>query len=145
VPQTAEERRLVRIAGAYNRKARQFGRRGNVTALDLARVELAQPACHYCAILLEVGQGTFDHIVPLSKGGPNSLTNIVRCCLTCNREKFTKSPGELVIHRDRVVTCARPGCGNQYRPRWAEWQAGRARLCSRRCSALWRHHHGSGT
>lgn len=137
--QTAEQRRLVRLAASYNRKARRLGERGRVTALDLATVELEQPTCHYCGVGLEVGQGTFDHLRPFNLGGQNLFYNIVRCCLTCNREKFTKSPEELEEHRARIVTCARPGCGRTYQPRWAEWQAGRARLCSRRCSALWRY------
>lgn len=135
--QSAEQRRLVRIAAAYNTKARRLGVRGVIRAEDLGRLEL-MPGCWYCKIGLEIGQGTFDHVIPFERGGQNTLLNLVRCCLTCNREKFTKSPDELEQHRDRVVTCGRPGCDNTFRPRWAEYQAGRARLCSRRCSALWR-------
>lgn len=136
--QTAEQRRLVRLAAAYASKARSLGVRGSVTAEDLGLVELASPTCYYCGIDLPVGGGTFDHIRPLGRGGMNHIVNIVRCCLTCNRTKFTKTPEQLAVHEDRVVTCERPGCGNTYKPRWAEYEAGRARLCSRRCSALLR-------
>lgn len=140
VTQTAEQRRLVRLAAAYNAKARRLGVRGQVTAEELYWLEsqLWGAQCLYCDIQLEMGQGTFDHFVALDRGGSNTIDNIVRCCLTCNREKFTKTPEQLAEHRSRVVTCARPGCGKQYRPRWAEWEAGRARVCSRRCAALLR-------
>ena len=134
--QTVEQRRLVRLAAAYNSKARRLGIQGRVTALELAEIELFQPVCYYCGISLEIGQGTFDHVLPLDQRGLNSMWNIVRCCLTCNRVKFTKSPAQLIEHRSRMVTCARPGCGNTFKPRWAEYEAGRARLCSRRCAAL---------
>lgn len=138
--QTAEQRRLIRLAASYNSKARRLGVRGTVTAEDLGSLEYSTlgSICHYCGVGLEVGFGTFDHVIPLDSGGQNSILNIVRCCTRCNRNKFTKSPEELAIHQDRVVTCARPGCGNTFRPRWAEYENGRARLCSRRCAALWR-------
>ena len=136
--QTAEQRRLVRLAAAYNAKARRLGVRGVVSAFGLALIEHEQPNCRYCGIALEIGQGTFDHLVPFDHNGQNVLWNIVRCCTTCNRKKFTKSPAQLAEHEARVVTCARPGCGKQYQPRWAEWEAGRARVCSRSCAAKMR-------
>jgi 5-methylcytosine-specific restriction endonuclease McrA len=136
--QTPEQRRLVRLAAAYNTKARRLGVRGVVRPQDLWLIEQLQPECLYCDVGLEIGQGTFDHVVPLDRGGLNMPHNIVRCCLTCNRRKFTKTPAQLRQHDARLVVCARPGCGVMYRPRWAEYEAGRARLCSRRCSALMR-------
>jgi 5-methylcytosine-specific restriction endonuclease McrA len=136
--QTPEQRRLIRLAAAYNTKARKLGVYGVIRAQDLGIIEQMQPYCQYCEVGLEVGQGTFDHVVPLNRGGKNQPFNIVRCCVTCNRRKFTKSPAQLREHEARWVTCERPGCGNQYKPRWAEYEAGRARLCSRRCSALMR-------
>lgn len=140
--QTTEQRRLVRIAAAYNSKARRLGVRGRVSAEELWAIELLHSGCIYCGITLEFGQGTFDHVRPLDQGGANISGNIVRCCVTCNRKKFVKTPEQLAEHELRVVMCARPGCGNTYQPRWAEWEAGRARLCSRRCSALMRWHEG---
>jgi 5-methylcytosine-specific restriction endonuclease McrA len=141
--QGSEQRRLVRLAASYNSKARRLGVRGTVTAEDLLWIETSTwgTICHYCGIALEVGQGTFDHVIPLDRGGQNSALNIVRCCLTCNRGKFTKTPEQFARHQERTVTCARPGCGKQFKPRWAEYENGRARLCSRRCAALWRWHH----
>lgn len=136
--QTTEFRRLVRLSGSINRKARLAGVRGTIDAPTLLMLQAAQTACAYCGISLEPGQGTFDHVVPFDRGGSNTLMNLTRCCLTCNREKFTKSPEELIEHRRLVLTC--PVCQRSYRPRWGEYKAGRGRVCSRRCSALKRHH-----
>lgn len=128
--QTAEQRRLLRLASAYNKKARRLGVPGVVTAVDLAR---KAPFCFYCKIGLEVGQGTFDHIIPFDRRGTNENHNIARCCITCNREKFNKTPEEFEAHKELIVACV--VCGKEYKPRWAEYQNGRARTCSPSCAA----------
>jgi ribosomal protein L24E len=129
VVQHPEERRLNRLAASYNKKGAKYGVPGTVTAVSLAR---KPKMCHYCGIDIEVGQGTFDHVIPFYNGGTNEYDNIVRSCLTCNRRKFTKSPAEFAQHKDLVVNCS--VCGKQYQPRWGEWINGRARVCSRVCS-----------
>lgn len=118
-----------------NRKAERAGVYGRVRAQDLWLIETSARACHYCGIELVVG--TFDHVVPLDRGGANQFFNIVRCCLTCNRSKYTKTPEQLAEHQNRVVNCE--VCGKEFKPRWAEYQNGRARLCSRSCNAKKRH------
>ena len=125
--QTKEQRRLLRLADGFNRKAARLGIAGVVTALELHRLPRV---CPYCGIGLEEGQGTFDHTIPFANGGENRIANITRCCLTCNREKFDKTPQELEEYRNLRVQCALPGCDKVYQPRWAEWKAGRARYCS---------------
>lgn len=37
---------------------------------------------------------TMDHIVPGSKGGRNSLDNLVLCCYACNHKKANKMPSK---------------------------------------------------
>lgn len=128
--QTREQRRLIRIAGAMNTRARKLGAYGVISAVELAS---KPPYCFYCGIDLEPGQGTFDHVTALVKNGQNISANIVRCCLDCNRRKFDKSPGEFEEHKALVSTCI--VCGHTFHPRWAEWVAGRARTCSRSCAA----------
>lgn len=49
---------------------------------------------HYGNICLCCGKKkklTVDHIIPLSKGGKNSIDNIQPLCLTCNKKKATKT------------------------------------------------------
>lgn len=130
--QTPEYRRLVRLAASYNRKARRFGVRGAVSADDLLFIEETIRECAYCGISLEAGHGSFDHIVPFKSHGPNEVANITRCCLTCQRKKFTKTPEEFAAHAALTVACV--VCGNEFQPRWAEYQRGMARTCSRSCS-----------
>ena len=44
--------------------------------------------CGYCGSSRNL---TIDHIVPRSKGGDNSWTNLVTCCNRCNNEKDSKT------------------------------------------------------
>lgn len=57
--------------------------RFNIWLRDKAR-------CCYCLILLTESEFTFDHILPKSKGGVTSWTNIATCCTTCNLAKGNK-------------------------------------------------------
>lgn len=121
-------RRLQRISAAFNSRARQRGVRGVVTAEMLATMP---PRCAYCSIGLSLADGTFDHVIPFDRGGDNTLNNIVRCCIDCNRRKFTKSMAEFATHESLLVTCALPGCDRQWQPRYAEHLRGMAKYCSR--------------
>lgn len=48
--------------------------------------------CAYCG---QEGEGlTPDHVVPLSRGGANSLSNIVPACGPCNLKKGPRTPDE---------------------------------------------------
>lgn len=126
-------RRVQRIAASFNAKARKYHAPGVVTWQMLATQD---PHCRYCGIYLELEHGTWDHYVPFDKGGDNWITNIVRCCTTCQRTKFTKSEEEFAAHKELTVTCARPECGNTFKPRWAEYQRGMARFCSHQCAGM---------
>lgn len=132
MPQTPEFRRLVRLASGYNKRATDFGLRGRISATELWALENETWHCHYCGIELDFGQGSFDHIVPLDRGGQNTYLNLARCCFTCQRKKFTKTPSEYANHQRLTVTCA--VCGKVFKPRWAEYNRGDARVCSRSCA-----------
>lgn len=120
-------RRLARIASGYNIKARRLGLPGVVTPEQLA---MLGNTCAYCGVDVDPMGGSFDHVIAFDRGGANSIENIVRCCISCQRKKFTKTPDQYREHQVLLVTCALPGCNRQYQPRYAEWQAGRARYCS---------------
>lgn len=127
------KRRLQRIAATFNAKARRLHVPGVVSWQMLAS---AGGACAYCGTELRLEDGTWDHAIPFDRGGHNTLNNIVRCCTVCQRIKHAKTPGEYAEHQVRIVTCKRPGCGVTYKPRWAEWQNGRARYCSHQCAGM---------
>lgn len=44
-------------------------------------------ACFYCKQNVAKGQGTIDHVEPLSLGGRSSLQNLVLACKPCNARK----------------------------------------------------------
>jgi 5-methylcytosine-specific restriction endonuclease McrA len=47
--------------------------------------------CAYCGSKKEL---TIDHILPKSRGGKNSWSNLITCCLSCNLKKGDKTPEE---------------------------------------------------
>lgn len=63
-------------------------------------------ACGYCGAT-EVQERTLltrDHFRPLTKGGRNSVDNLVYACAGCNRAKgdyFSESPHERFLHPKR--------------------------------------------
>lgn len=48
--------------------------------------------CKYCGQI--GGKLECDHIVPISKGGSNKLSNLTTACLKCNRSKRNKNISE---------------------------------------------------
>ena len=46
--------------------------------------------CQYCHRSYPVNQLTYDHIIPRSKGGPTTWTNVVTSCVRCNLRKGNK-------------------------------------------------------
>jgi hypothetical protein len=127
---TTLERRLGRIAAGFNAKARRLSRRGVVLWTHLAALP---PKCYYCGVGIGPMDGSFDHRVSFDDGGSNDPSNIVRCCLSCQRRKFTKTEAEFAEHRRMTVTC--PIDGTVFIPRYAEAKRGMARYCSRSCAA----------
>jgi 5-methylcytosine-specific restriction endonuclease McrA len=63
--------------------------------------------CQYCGKGFAVADLTFDHVVPVSKGGRKDWENIVTSCIRCNRRKGGRTPAEAgmrVIRRPRRPT-----------------------------------------
>jgi hypothetical protein len=48
--------------------------------------------CQYCGE--RGGRLECDHIMPLSRGGSNDISNLTTACFKCNRSKRAKTPGE---------------------------------------------------
>lgn len=56
-------------------------------SLKVKLVEQYGLCCYYCGEYFEYDRLTLDHIFPRSKGGKDSLGNLVLACYACNREK----------------------------------------------------------
>lgn len=50
--------------------------------------------CQYCGIKCTNANATMDHIIPKSRGGGTSWTNIVTACHSCNNKKDNRTPSE---------------------------------------------------
>lgn len=48
-------------------------------------------ACQYCGAMPPPSELTYDHVLPRVLGGLTEWTNIVTCCLACNRRKGGKT------------------------------------------------------
>ncbi len=77
--------------------------------------------CMYCGKQHSDGNLTRDHLVPLSRGGADTWTNVVAACRSCNHLKGARTPEEA-----RMSLLAIP-----YEPNRAEYLV----LCNRRILA----------
>jgi 5-methylcytosine-specific restriction endonuclease McrA len=80
--------RVIRLV-AYDKVPKRevkFNRR-NIMARDEHR-------CQYCGKRLSVSQLSIDHVVPKSRGGKSSWTNVVAACNPCNTRKGGRMPWE---------------------------------------------------
>lgn len=71
-----------------NRYARQKGATGSHTLQEWT--SLKESFDNKCAFCGETKPLTKDHIIPLSKGGDNNISNIQPLCRNCNSKKHTK-------------------------------------------------------
>ena len=51
-------------------------------------------ACQYCYKRFRTEELTFDHVVPIAKGGKKTWENIVTACWRCNNRKSGRAPEE---------------------------------------------------
>lgn len=50
--------------------------------------------CAYCLANTSLSLLQVEHVVPLSRGGRNGLTNILPSCGACNADKSDRTPSE---------------------------------------------------
>jgi len=92
--------RIVRLI-AYDhlpRREVKFTRR-NIYARDGNR-------CQYCGKRHPTSELSLDHVVPKSRGGSGTWTNIVCCCVKCNSRKGGRTPAE--AHMKLVTKPVKP-------------------------------------
>lgn len=71
------------VAGTLHRKVR-FSKH-NVYLRDSG-------ICQYCGKQCSRGELTIDHVVPISKQGPENWSNVVAACRNCNQKKGNRTP-----------------------------------------------------
>jgi len=58
--------------------------------------------CQYCSKVFPTEKLTVDHVLPKSRGGKKSWTNLVAACKKCNQKKGCRTPkecGMIPIHK----------------------------------------------
>lgn len=81
--------RLRRYVRNYARSVVRFSRE-NIYLRDLY-------LCQYCHQKFQPKDLTLDHVVPASKGGKKSWTNVVAACRKCNQKKGNKTPDQAMM------------------------------------------------
>lgn len=59
--------------------------------------------CYLCDVPLDAMNHSYDHVVPLSKGGLNVTENIRPCCRSCNSKKGAQLPDQLDHYRTEMA------------------------------------------
>lgn len=71
------------------RRGRKLTNGGKFTKKEwLLLLDKHEYKCYYCKQIFD--KLTVDHYIPLSKGGKNSIDNIVPACMSCNCKKGNK-------------------------------------------------------
>ena len=55
-------------------------------------------ACQYCGDRFPTQDLTFDHVIPRSRGGKTTWTNVVTACSCCNLQKGNRLPSHSGMH-----------------------------------------------
>ena len=95
-----EKRRIYTM----NRIARLKNSEGSFTSEEW---EVLKKSCEYSCLCCGVKEPktklSIDHVIPLSKNGSNSITNIQPLCLSCNQKKGVKNTD----YRKGMISCLR--------------------------------------
>lgn len=88
-----ERGKILKRAAHRRRRAHKRNAPGSFTPEQFQeQIERQKQKCYYCGKRSSMWHP--DHVVPLSRGGSNSIDNIVAACPTCNLKKHNKLPHE---------------------------------------------------
>ena len=89
------ENRQNRRASSANGRARLRHITGTHTGQQLReQYERQKHKCYYCGEKVAWDECHIDHVIPISRGGSNDISNLVITCSVCNLEKHNKFPWE---------------------------------------------------
>lgn len=88
----AKEKSRDTILNNYQRRrARKAAVANTLTAADRRTLITRSKHCHWCKKpFTKSRRPTHDHVVPISKGGTNTIENSVCACKTCNSRKHAR-------------------------------------------------------
>lgn len=77
------------VLGSYDKLPQQEVKftRKNIFGRDGCR-------CQYCGRVCDPRDLNIDHVIPISRGGKTTWTNVVTSCIDCNRKKGHRTPWE---------------------------------------------------
>lgn len=84
---------LNREKRVANEQRRRFAKvkngQNDLTSVQIEILKSQTPFCNYCYDF--DAELTVDHVIPISKGGQNTLSNVVIACRSCNSSKSNKN------------------------------------------------------
>lgn len=85
----------------YENRRRALKAQTSIEKIDWKSIlKLYNYACAYCG---KPGKMTMDHVVPLSRGGTHTASNVVPACRSCNCRKHDRLLSELSWELRKVV------------------------------------------
>jgi 5-methylcytosine-specific restriction endonuclease McrA len=59
--------------------------------------------CHVCGKFVPKGERSLDHLVPLSRGGVHSMSNVALAHGRCNSKRFNTGPAQLLLFHEAAT------------------------------------------
>ena len=118
--------RVIRVHNAWVKRKKHsvpFSRR-NIYTRDGGE-------CQYCGKDLQKSEYQLEHVVPRSRGGKSTWTNIVCACLRCNKRKNNMTPAEAGMKLLKVPVEPKSDDPKynfklhirKMRPEWKQWES----------------------